>query len=91
MDTAFWLNIGIGGAVVIVVRLFLNHLRRERRACENCRSEHHAVTQEFGRIVSNHLQHESETLERLCGAVRSLETVIREHLEPTESEGTRRR
>ena len=90
MDSTFWLNIGMGGAVVFVVQLFLTHLKRERRACEKCRTEHYAVTREFGIIVGNHMQHEVEARDRLTEAIRSLEALMRETARHTETTRNRR-
>lgn len=71
-DVDFWLNIGIAGAVVAVVNLFLRHLRRERVSCDACRSSHAEVTKEFSRVVSNHMSHERESLDRLTEVVHGL-------------------
>jgi hypothetical protein len=81
MDLSFWTNVGIAGAVIVVVQLFLKHLKSERRACEQCRSEHAEVSHEFGRIISNHMVHETEAHARLAEAIRSLEEVVREALQ----------
>jgi len=80
MDLSFLMNIGIGGAVVCVVQLFLAHLKRERRACERCSERHHEVAKQFGAIVANHMRHETEARERLTDAIRSLEDVVRDAL-----------
>jgi len=88
MDTAFWLNFGIAGAVVGVVQLFLAHLKRERRACERCRHEHHEVAKDFAAVVANHMRHETDARERLTEAIRSLECVVRDAM--TSREPTRR-
>lgn len=80
MDSAFWLNLGIAGAVVFVVKLFLGHLKQEREACNRCRSEHNQVTREFGKIVANHMLHEIEAREKLVKAIHSLRTLIEEDM-----------
>lgn len=90
MDSAFWLNLGIAGAVVFVVRLFLGHLKQERKACDNCRSEHNEVAKEFGRIVANHMRHEIEAREKLTKAIYSLQTLIKEGIKPSETKRKRR-
>ena len=78
MNAEFWLNLGIAGAVVAVVNLFLRHLRRERASCDACRSAQAEATKEFSRIVTNHLAHEREALEKLAAAVRDLEHLLRD-------------
>ncbi len=80
MNAEFWLNLGIAGAVVAVVNLFLRHLRRERLSCDACRRAHDQTTQEFSRVVSNHLAHEREALDRLADAIRNLESLIGDFL-----------
>ena len=90
MDVTLWLNLGIGGAVVFVVRLFLNHLRRQQQACERCRSEQHEVTKAFSNVVANHMRHEVEARDRLAEAIHSLEALIRQTVEPTQSAHNRR-
>ena len=86
MDTAFWINLGIGGAVVCVVQLFLTHLKRERRVCERCRQEQHEVAKDFAAVVANHMRHETDARARLTEAIQSLEEAVRDALnakEPT--------
>jgi len=78
MNAEFWLNLGIAGAVVAVVNLFLAYLRRERASCDACRSAHEEVTKEFGRIVANHMTHEREAIDRLTGVIRELEGLLRD-------------
>ena len=90
MESVFWLNLGVGGAVIFVVQLFLSHLKQERRTCEKCRSEQSEVAREFGRIVANHMQHEIAARDRLTEAIRSLETLIRENVTSTEPGRIRR-
>jgi len=90
MDSTFWLNLGITGAVVFVVKLFLSHLKQERKACEKCRSEHNEVAKEFGRIVANHMQHEIEAREKLTKAIYSLQILIEQRMKSSETERKRR-
>ena len=78
MNAEFWLNLGIAGAVVAVVNLFLRYLRRERTSCDACRSAHQEVTKEFNRVVSNHMTHEREAIERLTAAIGSMEVFLRD-------------
>ena len=78
MNAEFWLNIGIAGAVVAVVNLFLRYLRRERVSCDACRRAHDDVTKEFSRVVGNHMAHEQEAMAKLTAAIQSLEGHMRD-------------
>ena len=86
MDSAFWLNLGIAGAVVFVVKLFLGHLKAERKICDACRSEHNKIAREFSRIVANHMRHEIEARQQLTEAIHSLQALIRESMKPSKTE-----
>ena len=90
MDSAFWLNLGIAGAVIFVVRHFLGHLKQERKACDHCRSEHNEVAKEFGGIVANHMRHEIEAREKLTSAIHSLQTLIEQSMKSSQTKRKRR-
>lgn len=76
MDSAFWLNLGIGGAVVFVVNLFLRHLKHER----NDRRTERAA---FVEIIANHIDHEREALIKLTDAIYALQSLLRERATPS--------
>ena len=78
MDATWWLDLGIAGAVVFVVQMFLRHLRQER---SDRRSEREA----FLTLIANHIDHERETLEDLARAIRGLEVLLRECVKPAQT------
>ena len=65
MNASIWLNLGIAGAVVFVVRLFLQHLRQERK-------DRTAEREDFVEIISNHMEQERKAMEGLTIAVEKL-------------------
>jgi hypothetical protein len=84
MDSTFWLNLGISGAVVFVVNLFLRHLRQEQ--CDR-----RVERQAFVDIIANHIDHEREAIEKLAEAIHSLETMLGECVKrPERTEALRR-
>jgi len=84
MDSTFWLNLGMGGAVVFVVNLFLRHLRQEQ--CDR-----RVERQAFVDIIANHIEHEREALEELTRAIHALQTILRECAKSSETTGVSRR
>ena len=76
MDPAFWLNLGIAGAVVFVVKLFLHHLKQER-------SDRQTEREAFVEIIANHIDHERRALERLTDAIYSLQTLLKQGVAPS--------
>ena len=83
MDSAFWLNLGIGGAVVFVVNLFLRHLKQEQH-------DRRVERQTFVDIIANHIDHEREALEKLTDAILSLQALLREYVKSSETTSIRR-
>ena len=65
MSASIWLNLGIAGAVVFVVRLFLQHLKQERK-------DRTAEREDFVNIIANHMEHERKAMEGLTIAVEKL-------------------
>ena len=70
----FWLNIGLGGAVLAVVGMFLKHMRENAAQCRECR-------QEQNRLVSNHIQHSTEAMSEVAKAVSELASVQRHFID----------
>ena len=65
MSATIWLNLGIAGAVVFVVRLFLQHLKQERKD--------RAVEREaFVNIIADHMEKERVAMEGLTAVVEKL-------------------
>ena len=84
MESTFWLNLGISGAVVFVVNLFLRHLKQEQ--CDR-----RVERQAFVDIIANHIDHEREAIEKLADAIHALETMLGECARsPAETRGLRR-
>jgi len=83
MDSTFWLNLGISGAVVFVVNLFLRHLKQETQ-------DRRVERQTFVDIIANHVDHEREALEKLTDAIHSLQTLLRECMKSSETTSIRR-
>jgi hypothetical protein len=83
MDSTFWLNLGIAGAVVFVVRLFLHHLKQER-------SDRSDERQSFVAIIANHIDHEREALEKLTDAIRTLQALLEKCVRPLEKKSSGR-
>lgn len=69
MDAGSWINAGLGGVVVLVVQLFLRHLRQER-------NDRRVEREAFIRIITNHLEHERKAMEDLTGAIQALRHII---------------
>ena len=78
MESTFWLNLGIAGAVVFVVQMFLRHLRQER-------SDRRTEREAFLKLIANHIDHERETLEDLARAIRSLEALLKQRVKPDDA------
>jgi hypothetical protein len=70
MNLDVWLNAGIGGAVILVVNLFLRHLRQER-------ADRKTEREAFVGIITNHIEHERRALEELTDAVNCLCTILK--------------
>jgi len=83
MDPTFWLNLGIAGTVVFVVRLFLRHLRQERT--DRC-----AEREAFVNIIANHIDHERQALEKLTDAIHALQALLAGRAKSSKSTRARR-
>ncbi len=68
MDT-FWLNIGLGGAVLVVVGMFLKYLRSVKRSCDACRKEQHD-------LVKNHITHSTDAMMENAKATNKLRATM---------------
>lgn len=60
-----WQSLAKLGAEVIIVALFIGHLRHVGRSCRACRGEQN-------HMVVNHMQHETEAIQALTAAVQKL-------------------
>ena len=65
------INAGVASALVVVVRAFLKHLARVQRSCDECRSEHNIV-------LTNHVEHNTQALQRLADAAARQTDVLKE-------------
>lgn len=71
MFSEVFINIGVASALVVVVQSFLKHLRDTRRSCDQCRSEH-------TRVLTNHVEHNTQALERLADAASKQTEALKE-------------
>jgi len=71
MFMEIFVNVGVASALVIVVKAFLKHLRDTRRSCDACRAEH-------TRVLTNHVEHNTEALERFAETVAKQTEVLKE-------------
>ena len=83
MNPTFWLNLGIAGTVVFVVRLFLRHLRQER-------TDRRSEREVFVNIITNHIDHERQALEKLTDAIHALQILLKGRVKSSKSTRTRR-
>ena len=69
MNASFWINAGLGGAVVLVVELFLRYMHQERH-------DRRVEREAFIRIITNHLEHERRAMEDLTAAIKALRHIL---------------